>query len=53
MGEYAEAIPLCERVLAIQEQCLDQDHPARAQTLHDLLTEAAIGRERKGATIPR
>jgi hypothetical protein len=46
-------MPLCERALVIQEQRLGQDHPATAQTLHDLLTEAAIGRERKGAIVPR
>ncbi len=35
-GKYAEAEPLCQRALAINEQQLGADHPDTASSLHGL-----------------
>ncbi|PID48664.1 MAG: hypothetical protein CR991_10580, partial [Proteobacteria bacterium] len=36
MGEYTQALPLCESALATQERVLGQEHPDVAQTLNNL-----------------
>ncbi|MDW8469031.1 MAG: tetratricopeptide repeat-containing protein [Burkholderiales bacterium] len=36
MGEYARALPLLQRSLAIREKALGPEHPAVAQSLNDL-----------------
>ena len=37
-GKYAEAIPLAQRVLAINEKALGPDHPDVARSLNNLAT---------------